>query len=104
MPEDQPSLELAPDWTEVAELTRDPAALGARLGVVAEKAEGEVGEEGVLALVEEVLGRPASRSDNLYALGADSLRLVRIVARLRSRLGVDVPIAALLHEPMWPTC
>jgi FkbH-like protein len=98
MPEDQPSLELAPDWTEVAELTRDPAALGVRLGVVAEKAEGEAGEDGVLAIVEEVLGRPASRSDNLYALGADSLRLVRIVARLRSRLGVDVPIAALLHR------
>jgi acyl carrier protein len=49
-------------------------------------------------VIGEVLGRPVSRDDNLYALGADSLRLVRIVARLRSRLGVEVPIAELLHR------
>jgi FkbH-like protein len=88
----------APDWTAIAELTRDPWALGAQLGVADEKADEAGGEEGVLAVVEEVLGRPVSRDDNLYALGADSLRLVRIVARVRSRLGVDVPIADLLHR------
>jgi acyl carrier protein len=86
----------APDWTAVAEWTRNPAALGAALGLAPEGGAG--GEESVLAVVAEVLGRPASRDDNLYALGADSLRLVRIVARLRSRLDVEVPIADLLHR------
>jgi acyl carrier protein len=86
----------APDWTAAAGLTRDPAALGALLGLAPEGGDGA--EESVLAVVGEVLGRPASRGDNLYALGADSLRLVRIVARLRSRLGVDVPLADLLHR------
>jgi FkbH-like protein len=98
MAEERTACGPAPDWTAIAELTRDPAALGAQLGVVAERADEKGGEESVLAIVEDVLGRPVSRDDNLYALGADSLRLVRIVARLRSRLGVDVPIADLLHR------
>jgi amino acid adenylation domain-containing protein len=50
------------------------------------------GDAAVLALISELLGQPVSRHDNLYALGADSLRLVRLVARLKSRLGLDLPI------------
>jgi FkbH-like protein len=85
----------APDWNAVAGLTRDPAALGVLLGLAPES---KAGGDSVLAVVGEVLGRPVSRSDNLYALGADSLRMVRILARLRSKLGVEVPIADLLYR------
>ena len=49
-------------------------------------------------MVSEVLGRPVLVEDNLYALGADSLRMVRIVARLRSEMGIEVPIAELLYR------
>jgi FkbH-like protein len=94
-PEERVSDWRAPDWNAVAELTRDPAALGVLLGLAPES---KAGGESVLAVVAEVLGRPVSRSDNLYALGADSLRMVRILARLRSKLGVEVPIAELLYR------
>jgi len=53
---------------------------------------GHSGDAAVLALMSELLGHPVSRADNLYALGANSLRLVRLVARLKSRLGLDLPI------------
>ena len=52
----------------------------------------------VLALISEVLGRPVAREDNLYALGADSLRLVRLVTRLKSRLGLDLPIGEIVKR------
>jgi FkbH-like protein len=83
------------DWNAVAELTRDPSKLAAELGLAVDH---EAGGDGVLAVAGEVLGCRVSRGDNLYALGADSLRMVRIVARLRSRLGIEVPIAELLYR------
>ena len=38
-------------------------------------------------MIGELLSQPVSRHDNLYALGADSLGLVRLVARIKSRVG-----------------
>jgi amino acid adenylation domain-containing protein len=55
-------------------------------------AELQQGDAALLALIGELLGQKVSRQDNLYALGADSIRLVRLVARLKSRLGIDLPI------------
>jgi amino acid adenylation domain-containing protein len=46
----------------------------------------------LLALIGELLGQKVSPLDNLYALGADSIRLLRLVARLKSRLGIDLSI------------
>ena len=54
--------------------------------------ETEPGDPVLLGLIGELLGQSVSRHDNLYALGADSIRLVRLVARLRSRLGIELPI------------
>jgi len=50
------------------------------------------GDAAVLALIGELLGQQVTYRDNLYALGADSVRLVRLVARLKSRLGLELPI------------
>jgi acyl carrier protein len=88
----------AQDWTTVAELTRDPAGLGAHLGLAPEGSTRGTDKDAVVNVIQDVLGRPVSPSDNLYAMGVDSLQLVRIVARVRSRLGVDVPIAQLFHR------
>jgi amino acid adenylation domain-containing protein len=52
----------------------------------------------VLALISELLSQPVSCHDNLYALGIDSLGLVRLVARLKSRLGLDLPISEVLKR------
>jgi aryl carrier-like protein len=46
----------------------------------------------------EVMGRPVTTDDNLYALGADSLRMMRILARLRGRLGLDLPVGEILYR------
>ena len=98
--EERPPAARAPDWMEIARLGRDLAALGGVIGLQPERlaAPAEPGEAGVLAVVAEVLGRPVGRGENLYALGADSLRLVRILALLRSRLGLELPIGEVLHR------
>ncbi|MEU7871441.1 acyl carrier protein [Dactylosporangium sp. NPDC049140] len=49
--------------------------------------------EAVYAIVGEVLERPARPDDDLYDLGFDSLLIARTAARVRERLGVDLPLA-----------
>jgi acyl carrier protein len=46
----------------------------------------------------EVLGLHVTRSDNLYALGADSLKIVRLLARLKSVLGIEIPLGDMLYR------
>jgi amino acid adenylation domain-containing protein len=54
----------------------------------------------VAGLVSEVLGRASvGRLDDLKALGAHSLTMTQVAARIASRFGVTVPIRALLAEP-----
>ncbi|HYO58090.1 non-ribosomal peptide synthetase [Archangium sp.] len=49
---------------------------------------------------EEVLGvRPVGVTDSFFELGGQSLLAVRLVARLRERLGHTVPLAALFEGP-----
>jgi aryl carrier-like protein len=95
----------APDWMEVARLTVDLRRLACAAGLVTDPSLAPVpprppaeGEAGVLEVLSEVLERPVRRGDNLYALGADSLRLVRVLARLKSRLGLDLPIGEVVHR------
>ncbi len=55
-------------------------------------------DDAVLAVMGELLSQPVSRHDNLYALGADSLALVRLVARLKSRMGLDLSIGEVMQR------
>ncbi|GAA3287785.1 acyl carrier protein [Dactylosporangium vinaceum] len=54
--------------------------------------------QAVYAIVDEVLrgvdgARPVRPEDDLYDLGFDSLLIARTAARVRERLGVDLPLA-----------
>ncbi len=90
----------APDWNAIAALTRSPAALAEALGVEADHPAPRVqaGDEGVLEVIGEVMGRKVAQGDNLYSLGADSLRMMRILARLSSQLGLELPVGEILYR------
>ena len=48
----------------------------------------------------EVLDVPAvGPDDDFFDLGGDSFKVVAVVGALRERLALDIPLAALLHEP-----
>jgi acyl carrier protein len=89
------------DWTLVAQMTGDSAALASELRLspgLPYGSQAQTGEQGVLRVAANVLGRPVARNDNLYALGADSLKIVRLLARLKSVLGIDIPIGDVLYR------
>ncbi|MBS0421281.1 MAG: HAD-IIIC family phosphatase [Proteobacteria bacterium] len=91
----------SPDWTALAKLTGDSAALAASLGLspnVAADSSIAADEQGILSVIADVVGRPVSRSDNLYALGCDSLKIVRLLARLKSALALEISIGAILYR------
>jgi acyl carrier protein len=46
----------------------------------------------------ELLSRPVARDDNLYALGADSLGFIRLLARLQSGLGIKLSIGEVMKR------
>jgi amino acid adenylation domain-containing protein/thioester reductase-like protein len=54
---------------------------------------------GLLGLLEELLQVPVGEDDNLLELGLHSLLLVRLQARLRDELGVEVALADIVREP-----
>jgi len=57
-------------------------------------------EAAVAELAAAVLGRGRlGRTDDLRALGAHSLTMTQVAARLAGRFGVALPIRALLAEP-----
>ncbi|MFE6891465.1 non-ribosomal peptide synthetase [Streptomyces sp. NPDC057694] len=54
----------------------------------------------VVAVWRDVLAVDAVGPDeDFFDLGGDSFKVVRVVETLRDRLGLDIPLAALLHEP-----
>jgi aryl carrier-like protein len=75
-----------------------PLAAPLEAALTRHQSEEHPGDALVLAVIGEVLGRPVSRDDNLYALGANSLRLVRLVTRFKSRLGLDLPIGEVVKR------
>jgi acyl carrier protein len=49
----------------------------------------------------EVLGRAeVGATDEFFALGGHSLAATRVTGRLRERLGIDLPVAALFDRPV----
>lgn len=57
-------------------------------------------EQRLAALWGEVLGvRAITREDDLFALGAQSLQVVRIQARVRALFGCELPLAELFVQP-----
>lgn len=57
-------------------------------------------EETLLRLWQEVLDvRVIDIRDDFFSLGGHSLLIIRIIARLREELGVDLPLAAFLDGP-----
>ncbi|MFF1839701.1 phosphopantetheine-binding protein [Streptomyces sp. NPDC058231] len=58
-------------------------------------------EAEVLAVTAEILKLPEVRlEDNLLELGVDSLVATRIVAALRTRFGVDIPLLNVFETPV----
>ena len=64
-------------------------------------------EEALARIWEEVLGKGAEertirigRFDNFFTLGGDSLMATQVVARVRSILGVDLPLPSIFQEPI----
>jgi acyl carrier protein len=54
----------------------------------------------VLTLWREALGvQDAGPDDDFFELGGDSLVATRLVARLRERLGIAVPLLAVFENP-----
>jgi FkbH-like protein len=92
-------LRAAPDWGRIAWLSTDRAALAAAFLPESDDAPlPHDRDAAILSIIGSVLGRPVSAGDNLYELGADSLRIVRILARLRARLSLSISIADVLHR------
>jgi acyl carrier protein len=51
----------------------------------------------LLTIWTDVLGNPNIRiTDDFYELGGTSLRLIRMIGRIKGELGVDVPYGELL--------
>lgn len=54
----------------------------------------------VVAVWQDVLGvGDFGADDDFFDVGGDSFKVVRVVEALSGRLGLDIPMAALLHEP-----
>jgi acyl carrier protein len=61
----------------------------------------DVVEAVVLSTTAEILKLPEVRlDDNLLELGVDSLVATRIVAALRTRFGVDIPLLNVFETPV----
>ncbi len=57
-------------------------------------------EEWIARLWKEILGiENLGRNDNFFALGGHSLAATRLVSRLKSALGVEIPLQAIFEAP-----
>jgi acyl carrier protein len=57
-------------------------------------------EEALAALWAAALGvEQVGRDDDFFALGGDSLLVIRVVARVRQALGVELPLRQVFESP-----
>jgi amino acid adenylation domain-containing protein len=95
-------------WLVLPELPRTPAgkldrrALPAPPGSARQLVPPRTETERFVAEVwAEVLGRAeVGATDEFFALGGHSLAATRVTGRLRERLGIDLPVAALFDRPV----
>ncbi len=79
-----------------------PGAGSAGTGGAAAAAPSGPLETAVAAVWAEVLGRPAESlgaQDNFFELGGHSLLATQVVSRLRSALGVEIPVRTVFEAP-----
>ncbi|WP_405923586.1 non-ribosomal peptide synthetase [Streptomyces sp. NBC_00035] len=91
---------LLEDWTAAKRVAVPvPAAVPVRAAVAHDRGVADL--ETVVAEVWcEALGASdIGPDDDFFDLGGDSFKVVQVVESLRHRLGADIPLAALLHEP-----
>ncbi len=79
----------------------------AKLPLQAERPEVEEGraprgpvEEALAEIWRELFGHPVKMDDNFFALGGHSLIATRVVSRLRTALGVELPLQQVFAEPV----
>ncbi|MFC9846632.1 non-ribosomal peptide synthetase [Streptomyces sp. NPDC060223] len=88
---------LLEEWT--AQRTAAPVSAAVAHGTVVTAVGADV-ESVVSEVWCEALGTACvGRDDDFFELGGDSFKVVHVVETLRQRLGADIPLAALLHEP-----
>jgi acyl carrier protein len=79
-------------------VVEDDAALPAATAYTAPASENE---RRVAEAFESVLGvRPVGRDHNFFELGGHSLLIAKVVARIRERSGLELPVRAIFE---WPT-
>ena len=95
-------------WVEAASAMTGAEATGPAEDVAAGQAEDVAAGPAVdvdpvtaaLAAFREVLGdEDIEPDDDLFELGGDSLLAIRMLANLRGRLGVDIPLGTFLDDP-----
>ncbi|MBL8747825.1 MAG: amino acid adenylation domain-containing protein [Planctomycetes bacterium] len=85
--------------TEARPTAAKKAKADSGAAAVADPPQGPV-ETRIAAVWGELLGASAiGRDDDFFALGGHSLNAVRMLARVRKELGVDLPLAALFEGP-----
>ncbi len=78
----------------------EPEARASAAGAPAFEAPRTPTEETLAGLWRELLGvERVGRHDDFFALGGHSLLVIRLVAQLRDRLGVELPVRAVFEAP-----
>lgn len=100
-----PAYMVPSQWVRVEALPRsangkvDPARLELPKRVEAERASADPLTEAVASQFSEVLGTSVGPDDDFFSLGGHSLLASQLVARLRSRHSVELPLASLWQAP-----
>jgi len=83
----------------IALARRIPAAQTSTVSITAEAPQGDL-EETLAAIWSDILGRPVTdRAASFFDLGGHSLLATRVVSRLRTVFGVEIPVRTLFESP-----